>query len=64
VNVAYSVKTPDADSGPYHSEAEVRQAVRAYRDEHGEDAVLRDVTVRKMTGRVGSGERLDVRNFL
>lgn len=64
MNDAYNVKTPDGDSGPYHSEAGVREVVRAYRDEHGEDTVLRDVTVWRMTQRVGSGEPLDVRDFL
>ena len=49
--------------GPY-DENELREKLRAYRDEHGEDATLRLVVVELPPEGGTSGRRLDVGQFL
>lgn len=50
--------------GQLFSIDEIRRVVAEYRDEHGEQAAIRDLTIMKMTERSGVGQRLDVHDFL
>lgn len=56
--IAYSVRTPEGDSGPYFDLEEVRGLVRAYRDDHG-DAALKDVAVFCLKDSAGNGAWLN-----
>lgn len=61
--MSYSIKTPEGNSGPF-DEDELRAKLRAYREERGEDATVRDVAVFEIDDRSTAGGRLDVRQFL
>ena len=60
----YAVKTPDFDGTRDCTREQVQEIVRAYRDEHGEGARARDVSVHAMTGQSHTGQPLDPLDFL
>jgi hypothetical protein len=61
----YSVMTPDGEDWSA-TEEEVREFVREYRDEHGEDALARVVihALDAPIGEPGAGQRIDPRSLL
>jgi hypothetical protein len=62
--IAYAVRTPSENLGPFFDLAEVRAIVADYRATHGDEATTREIAVFCLKDRVGAGGWLDVRELL